>query len=391
MPKITSKGFVALNTIQVFLFQLYVQVKVISLACFEAERQMAVLSPPSRLIFRPRDNHFRLVLSRHLYSKKQEAAHEFEISKKENVDEGASCITFAERCKNILAGNWQGILATVKADATGSKEQLHSSSVHYMFKNKKPIMWLQEDDLHTVNTVLDERGSICIDQTDPPPLTNFLRTVGKFPPRIILVGDVIALEDDKVGSAKKELNERILSEKNTMDRASYSVTGILNSSGSILNARVKGLETLLERIETSILYEFNMRSCNYVDFLGQKHDVDLKDIERAPIDPLSPFFGALIEGINRSEARRRGLMLFCFVYLNVRVRDALILSVDRKGFDVLGKVSSDLKDDASSSSHFEWKDFSFSFGREVEDIETFCCFLAKMEEEALNRISGSVI
>lgn len=352
---------------------------------------MAVLLRPSRLIFRSRENHFRLVWTTHLHSKKQEAIREFETSRRENVDKGASYITFAERCKHILASNWRGILTTVKADASGSKEQLHSSSVHYIFNNKKPIMWLQEDDLHTVNTVLDERGSICIDQTDPPPLLNFLRTVGKFPPRIILVGDVIALEDNKVGSAKQELNEMILSERNTMDRASYPVTGILNTSGSILNARVKGLETLLERIETSVLYEFNMRSCNYVDFLAQRHEVDLKDIERAPMDPLSPFFGALIEGINRSESRRRGLMLFCFVYLNVRARDALILSVDRKGFDVLVKVSTDLKKDASSSSHFEWKDFSFSFGREVEDIETFCCLLAKMEEEALKKISGSVI
>lgn len=352
---------------------------------------MAVLWRPSRFIFRSTDNYFRLGLSRHLYSKNQEAAHELETSKRENADKGASYITFAERCKNILAGNWQGVLTTVKADAAGSKEQLHSSTVHYMFKKKTPVMWLQEDDLHTVNTILDERGSICIDQTDPPSLTNFLRAVGKFPPRIILVGDVIALEDDKVASAKMELNKMILSEKNTMDRASYPVTGILNSSGSILNARIKGLETLLQGIETSVLYEFNMRSCNYVDVLGQKHEVDLKDIERALIDPLSPFFGALIEGINRSEARRRGLMLFCFVYLNVRARDALIISVDRKGFDVLGKVATDLKKDASASSNFEWKDFSFSFGREVEDIETFCFLLSKMEEEALKQISGSII
>eukprot|EP01018_Ginkgo_biloba_P034134 Gb_28031 [translate_table: standard] len=141
---------------------------------------------------------------------------------------------------------------------------------------------------------------------------------------------------------------------------------------------------------TSAIYEFNMRSCSFLDISGNKHEVDVKDIEAAAIDPISPFFGALIEGINRSPTRRRGLMLFCSVYLNVNARDALLLSVDRKGFDVLAKISAEAKED-SLSSHFQWKEFSFSFGTYVGDIEKFCRLLAKMEEEALKQMSGFTI
>ncbi|XP_057813726.2 uncharacterized protein LOC131027668 isoform X3 [Cryptomeria japonica] len=298
-----------------------------------------------------------------------------------------------ENHENVLAASWQGILTTVKSDSAGSKEELHSSPINYILRNEKPMMWVDEDDLHTVNTILDERGSLCIDQANPPSLTKFLKTIGKylqFPPRVVLVGDVIRLDDDKVDLARKELSDMIYSEKDTVKRASHPVTNILSSSGGILNARVDDLQLLSKKHDTSAIFEFNIRSVSYLDIMGNENEINVKLIDITPMDPLSPFFEPLLEGINRSEARRRGLMLFCSVYLNVNARDALMLSVDRMGFDLLAKVSSALMNDASSS-QYQWKDYNFSFGREVEDIETFCRLLAKMEEEALKKVSGIII
>ncbi|GLJ41374.1 hypothetical protein SUGI_0856430 [Cryptomeria japonica] len=326
---------------------------------------------------------------RNLHNKVKKGAHEVETSSK-NVEMSTLDRALAKRCKNVLAASWQGILTTVKSDSAGSKEELHSSPINYILRNEKPMMWVDEDDLHTVNTILDERGSLCIDQANPPSLTKFLKTIGKFPPRVVLVGDVIRLDDDKVDLARKELSDMIYSEKDTVKRASHPVTNILSSSGGILNARVDDLQLLSKKHDTSAIFEFNIRSVSYLDIMGNENEINVKLIDITPMDPLSPFFEPLLEGINRSEARRRGLMLFCSVYLNVNARDALMLSVDRMGFDLLAKVSSALMNDASSS-QYQWKDYNFSFGREVEDIETFCRLLAKMEEEALKKVSGIII
>ncbi|RVW49225.1 hypothetical protein CK203_073275 [Vitis vinifera] len=64
----------------------------------------------------------------------------------------ASILTAAERCKNILASNWQGRLNTIKADAKGSKADIYSSKVNYMVKRGKPYIWVPENDLHNVGS-----------------------------------------------------------------------------------------------------------------------------------------------------------------------------------------------------------------------------------------------
>ena len=68
------------------------------------------------------------------------------------------------------------------------------------------------------------------------------------------------------------------------------------------------------------------------------------------------------------------------------VKDAYLLSVDRKGFDVLGKVLGPGR--ADGSREYEWKEFRIIFKEEARHIETFCRQLAQMEEEALKNISS---
>ncbi|XXG75146.1 hypothetical protein AAC387_Pa07g3723 [Persea americana] len=298
----------------------------------------------------------------------------------------AMVLTFAERCKNILSGNWQGHLHTIKADAKGSKEEIHSSRVNYLFKRGKPYIWIQEGDLHNVNTMIDERGSLSVANTLPGPLMSLLRSIKKLPPRVALTGDVVPLRDEKVPLAAESLRETILSERKAVSQASYSVSGILSSSSITCNSRSENLQKIVDGSDTYTVYKFNIRSCTYIDGGGGNHEVDLSEIEASKTDLLSPFSEKIIDGINQSHARRRALMLFCFVYMNTNARDAFMLSMDRKGFDVLGKVPGLVTKDGFSQ--FEWKEFRFTFKEAARDIEAFCQQLVKMEEEAIKNVSS---
>ena len=60
-----------------------------------------------------------------------------------------------------------------------------------------------------------------------------------------------------------------------------------------------------------------------------------------------------------------------------------MLSVDRKGIDILAKVP---KSDSSGDHH--WKEFRISFKEEVDDVEAFCNMLVEMEAATLTEISS---
>ena len=63
-----------------------------------------------------------------------------------------------------------------------------------------------------------------------------------------------------------------------------------------------------------------------------------------------------------------------------------MLSLDRKGFDVLGKVRSKATNDEIDE--YQWKQFRFTFKEEARDVESFCHQLVQMEEEAVKKVSG---
>ncbi|OVA06248.1 hypothetical protein BVC80_8869g15 [Macleaya cordata] len=296
-------------------------------------------------------------------------------------------LTFAEKCKNILSSNWQGHLHTVKADAKGSKEDIHTSRIMYLLKKGKPYIWVPEDDLHNVNTIIDERGSLAVANPHPGPLANVLRSIRKLPTRVALTGDVVPLKDEKMRLAAESLRETIQSEQNAISEASYSVSGILSSSSISSISRSDNLQEVLNGGATFMVYKFDIRSCTYIDGNGINHEIDLEEMTQSKADLLSPYSEKLIDGINRSPARRRALMLFCFVYLNMNARDAYMLSVDRKGFDVLGKVPS-LTTNKDGLGEYQWREFRFSFKEEARDVETFCRLLVEMEEEALKNVSS---
>lgn len=298
----------------------------------------------------------------------------------------ATIVTFAERCKNILASNWQGCLNTIQADAKGSKESIYTSKVKYIIKKGKPYIWVPEKDLHNVNTIIDERGSFAVTSPFPGSLANILKSMEKLPARVALIGDVIRLSDTKVQSATEILRETIFSEQKAISEWSYSVSSILSSSNHGCKFRNENLQELLDGGAEYVVYKLDIRSCMFVDRNGGHHEVDLEEIAASKADKFSPFSANLLHGINQSEVRRRALMLFCLVYLDAKAKDAYMVSIDRKGFDVLAKVPRRAVDGGFVQYH--WEEFRFAFKEEAFDIETACRLLVEMEEKALKNISS---
>lgn len=68
------------------------------------------------------------------------------------------------------------------------------------------------------------------------------------------------------------------------------------------------------------------------------------------------------------------------------LKDAYLLSVDRKGFDLLGKFLGPVR--ADGSPEYQWKEFRIVFKEEARHIEAFCQQLVQMEEEAIKNITS---
>ncbi|KNA17281.1 hypothetical protein SOVF_081420 [Spinacia oleracea] len=293
----------------------------------------------------------------------------------------STALTLAQKCKNILASNWHGNLNTIKADSQGSKQDIYSSKVKYLLRKGKPYIWVPEKDLHNVNTIIDERASFAVARPYPGPLANVLRSMKKLPVRIALSGEIIPLGDEKVRSATESLRKMVMSEQKEIIESSYAVSGILSSSTFGNTSRSENLVDLLDDNENYAVYKFNASSCTFIDGNNGSHEVNPDEFGTTKPDRLSPFAAKLIDGINQSEIRRRALVVLCFALLNENAKDAYMLSVDHKGFDMLAKV-------LSGGAEYQWKEFRITFEEEAEDVELFCTKLVQMEEAALDKVKS---
>ncbi|EPS60454.1 hypothetical protein M569_14350 [Genlisea aurea] len=299
----------------------------------------------------------------------------------------SSAITLAEKCTSILASGWHGTLNTIKADAKGSKGDIYSSKVKYFVCKGKPYIWLPEEDLHNVNAIIDERGSFAVSSPFPGPLLHLLRSIKKLPARVALVGDITHLKDEKAKAATEKLRETISTAERALSELSYPVSQILTCSSSSPRGSANHLNAVLDGTGKYSVYKFNPSLCMYIDGKGIIQEINMEDFLKAKADPLSEYAAGLIDGINRSEERRRALVLFCITFLKLNAKDALIVRMDRKGFDVLGKVMD------TSTGEYRWKELRFSFNaaEEARDVESFVMKLIQMERHAvttISRISG---
>ncbi|KAI4382123.1 hypothetical protein MLD38_008124 [Melastoma candidum] len=137
----------------------------------------------------------------------------------------SAVLTIAEKCKSILASNWEGKLATIKADAKGSKGDVHSSKVKYIVKKGKPYVCMPENDPHIVDTVIDERGSLAVKSPFPGPLARILKSMK----RVRVCGLVRELHSE--GSQHE-------SATSTEIRSSLSISTLSNSRISRLDEDV---------------------------------------------------------------------------------------------------------------------------------------------------------
>ncbi|XVE99552.1 hypothetical protein REPUB_Repub03eG0208800 [Reevesia pubescens] len=198
----------------------------------------------------------------------------------------ATVLTLAEKCKNILASNWQGHLNTIKSDAKGSKESIYTSKVKYILKRGKPYIWVPEHELHNVNTIIDERGSFSVASPFPGLIGKLLRSLNKFPARVALTGDVVPLNDKKAQATAEILKEVMLSEEKAVKEFSYTVSGVLSSSNHFSTSRSENLKELIDGGEKYVIYKFNLSSCMFVDGNGGTLEVDFEDIEKSKADLL---------------------------------------------------------------------------------------------------------
>ncbi|KAK4351411.1 hypothetical protein RND71_030724 [Anisodus tanguticus] len=171
-----------------------------------------------------------------------------------------------------------------------------------------------------------------------------------------------------------------------IEKFSYSVLGILSSSTLGVTCRGDNLQELLDSDKKYVVLKFNPSSCMYIDSNGGTHEVDLEEVQATKPYFVASYTMSLIDGINQSEARRRALILFCITHLNKNAKDAYLLSIDRKGLDVLGKVLGPIRSDGSGE--YEWRELRIAFREVAHTVETFCRQLVEMEEEALKSISN---
>uniref|UniRef100_A0A804LI17 DUF2470 domain-containing protein n=1 Tax=Zea mays TaxID=4577 RepID=A0A804LI17_MAIZE len=261
-------------------------------------------------------------------------------------------LSVSHKCRNILAAGWEAHLNTVKADNKGSKNEIYTSRVHYMIHKGTPYLIVPENDMHNINIIIDERGSLAV----------FSPIRGR------------------VASLLKPSKEHEAASK-----ASYGVSAILSSAGATCRSRSEGLLSLLSEESSYNILKFDIGSCVYIDFNGSSHNIELDSFEAPKADLLMPFSAKLVDGINQNDSRRRALVMFCFAYFNVIARSAVMLSIDHHGFDVLAKVP---QGDILTNPQYHWKEFRFTFKEPAKDAEDFCRMLVGLEEEGLQTVKS---
>ncbi|CAM8986650.1 unnamed protein product [Rhodiola kirilowii] len=272
-----------------------------------------------------------------------------------------------------------GIHLPLLADAKGSKEEIYSSRVKYMFKKDQPYIWVPEDDLHNVNATIDERSAFSVTTPFPGPLGSILKAMKKSPARVALTVDVIALKEKGVRLANEMIRESMLAEHGTISNSGYAVPRVFSSSNLGFTSRSECLSELLDEEVQYVVYKLDLRSRAFIDINGGTHDVDLELITTA-----------IIDGINQSEIRRIALMVLCSAHLNANVRDAFLLSIDRTEFDIVGKVPSSKLNDCGSV-NYQWKEFRIPLKQEARDIGTFCEQLVFLDDHVFLNVVKSCL
>ena len=88
------------------------------------------------------------------------------------------------------------------------------------------------------------------------------------------------------------------------------------------------------------------------------------DFSSAKVDPIARDGRELVEDLNSKFASE--LRMLCLEYGDVEVSEAMVIGVDRLGFDILGHI----KDQPN-----HWQEFRMPLDNSVEDIEEYRSFI----------------
>jgi len=91
----------------------------------------------------------------------------------------STALSITHKCRNILGAGWEAHLNTIKADAKGSKEEIYTSRVHYMIQKGTPYLIVPENDMHNINIVIDERGSLAVSSPIRGRVASLLKSLNK--------------------------------------------------------------------------------------------------------------------------------------------------------------------------------------------------------------------
>lgn len=114
-------------------------------------------------------------------------------------------------------------------------------------------------------------------------------------------------------------------------------------------------------------------------FIASTSEIDQfrgKDFIDAKVDPIAKDSRELVDDINSNYEAE--LKMLCLEYGDVEVSEAMVIGVDRLGFDILGRL-------ASASNH--WQEFRMPLDRSVEDLEDYRGFM----EQALKDVRKAAL
>lgn len=161
-----------------------------------------------------------------------------------------STLPLVQRCKNLLAANWRAQLTTINATDDGpDAPKVHGSIVNYILLGSSPLIWIPKHDAHELNLVLDERGSMVVGHTDPPPLVRAWRELDRVPPRAILLGSVTLLQRHELDYVKRRVTKVRGAINDAVKDAGTALQSVLQESGNLINSRMQALESIVKSTE----------------------------------------------------------------------------------------------------------------------------------------------
>ncbi|CAI5502468.1 unnamed protein product [Closterium sp. Naga37s-1] len=254
-----------------------------------------------------------------------------------------------------------------KPGRSRAREKLHGSLVRYIMVDGSPIVALLPDDPHHVNLLMDDRASLTVGGTDPPALIRSLLTSGQMPPRVALLGELVAVDSSETPFILRRFTAKAEAAAAAVARLEAALP---SPPSSPLPCPPPLSQTVAEgggggkgEEEALTFFRMEARSCQLVDFKGKRTSLPVADVKPAATDPLATSLVPLLLALNSSAASRTAFASFCEAFLQVpaRPQTTFLFSADRRGFNLLSQSMQPPQqqhaEESSPSEKPQWREF----------------------------------